>query len=156
MTGQLIAQNFQKTAQGINGNTQGIDIQIEFYSPSQVRVYKTPENKPYEKKSLIVTKTPQPVAVEFSENGNSISLKSSELIVKVNKKSGAIRFSNSSGESLLLDKDYGTQFTNQNDGGIPSYTVRNAFLLDKDEAIYGVGQIMDNRMNRRNSKHHLR
>ncbi|KAA6340600.1 Alpha-xylosidase BoGH31A [termite gut metagenome] len=155
ITGQLIAQNFQKTTQGIKGNTQGMDIQIEFYSPSVVRVYKTPEGKPYEKKSLIVTKIPQAISVEFAENGNNITLKSSEIAVEVNKKSGAIHFYNADNDVLLLDKDYGTQFTFKWDSNSPSYIVRNAFLLDKDEAIYGVGQIMDNRMNRRNSKHHL-
>jgi hypothetical protein len=40
----------------------------------------------------------------------------------------------------LTDKDYGTQFTPFNDAGVPSFNVRQAFLLDKDEVIYGLGQ----------------
>ena len=32
------------------------------------------------------------------------------------------------------------QFTPFNDAGVPSFNVRQAFLLDKDEVIYGLGQ----------------
>ncbi len=151
----LFSQYFQQTPQGVKGNTQGMDISIEFYTPSIVRIYKTPEGKPYEKKSLVVTKNPEQISVTFSENGDFLTMKSAELQVKLNKKSGAVHFYNPAGESLLLDKDYGTQFTPKNDAGTPSYTIKEAFLLDKDEAIYGVGQIMDNHMSRRNSKHHM-
>lgn len=44
------AQNYQRTAQGLKATTQEMDIAIEFYSPSIVRIYKTPVGKPYEKK----------------------------------------------------------------------------------------------------------
>ncbi|GHT60877.1 xylosidase [Bacteroidia bacterium] len=155
MTAPAFSQNAQKTAQGVKINTQGLVIQIEFYSPAIVRVYKTPENRPYDKKSLVVTKTPQSTAVTFSESGNILTMKTTALSVELNQTTGAIRFFNAKGEQLLLDKDYGTQFTPRDDNGQPSYTVRNAFLLDKDEAIYGVGQILDGQLNRRNSRHHL-
>ena len=36
-----------------------MDIRVEFYSPSIVRVYKTPEGKPYNKESLVVVKSPE-------------------------------------------------------------------------------------------------
>lgn len=155
MMAPVLAQNVQKTAQGAKINAQGLDIQIEFYSPDIVRVYKTPEGYPYEKKSLVVTKIPQSTAIAFSENGNRLTLKSEKLSVELDKTTGAIRYFNAKGALLLLDKDYGTQFTPRDDAGRPSYTVRNAFLLDKDEAIYGVGQILDGQLNRRNSRHHL-
>jgi alpha-D-xyloside xylohydrolase len=155
VTLSVFAQNYEKTRQGARINTQGLDIRIEFYSPDIVRVYKTPENYPYENKSLVVIKNPQSTVVAVSEKGNILTLKSEALSVELNKTTGAVRYFNAKGESLLLDKDYGTQFTARNDAGRPSYTVRGAFLLDKGEAIYGIGQIMDNRLNRRNSHHHL-
>ena len=46
------AQNTERTTQGMKCTTQGMDIRVEFYSPSIVRVYKTPEGKPYNKESL--------------------------------------------------------------------------------------------------------
>ena len=53
------AQNTERTPQGMKCTTQGMDIRVEFYSPSIVRVYKTPEGKPYNKESLVVVKSPE-------------------------------------------------------------------------------------------------
>lgn len=155
MISPALAQKTERTTGGVKTNTQGMDVEIQFYSPSIVRVFKTPEGKPYQKKSLIVTKTPEPIEVEYSTKGNNIVLATSVLQVELNPVSGGITFYDKAGKQLLLDKDYGTQFTPTNDAGQPSYTVRGSFLLEKDEPIYGIGQIMDNKFNRRNSIHHL-
>mgnify|MGYP002238540539 CR=1 FL=1 len=42
------------------------------------------------------------------------------------------------------------------DAGVPSYNVRQAFLLDKDEVIYGLGQQQTGKVNQRNQKLFLR
>ena len=44
-----IAQSVQHTTQGITYTTQEIDVKVEFYSPTIVRIYKTPIKKPYKK-----------------------------------------------------------------------------------------------------------
>lgn len=149
------AQNYQKTSQGLKANTQGMDIEVAFYSPSIVRVYKTPERKTYEKKSLIVVKSPGQTPVEFSENGKNIRMKSAEMQVELNTLTGGIYFYDATGRELLKDKDYGTSFAPKEDAGTASYQVRGSFLLEKDEPVYGVGQVMDGKLNRRNSMHHL-
>lgn len=149
------AQTVQRTTQGVKTSTQGMDIQVEFYSPTIIRVYKTPQKAPYNKESLAVVKTPETTAVRFEQNGNNIRLKSQTIQVEVNPQTGGIYFYDAAGKTLLVDKDYGTQFSPFNDAGTPSFTVREGFLLDKDEAIYGVGQIMDNKFNRRNSFHYM-
>lgn len=149
------AQNYQKTSQGLKANTQGMDIEVAFYSPSIVRVYKTPEGKPCEKKSLIVVKSPGQTPVEFSENGKNIRMKSAEMQVELNTLTGGIYFYDATGRELLKDKDYGTSFAPKEDAGTASYQVRGSFLLEKDEPVYGVGQVMDGKLNRRNSMHHL-
>lgn len=149
------AQNYQKTSQGLKANTQGMDIEVAFYSPSIVRVYKTPEGNPYEKKSLIVVKSPEQTPVEFSENGKNIRMKSAEMQVELNTLTGGIYFYDATGRELLKDKDYGTSFAPKEDAGTASYQVRGSFLLEKDEPVYGVGQVMDGKLNRRNSMHHL-
>lgn len=149
------AQNYQKTSQGLKANTQGMDIEVAFYSPSIVRVYKTPEGKPCEKKSLIVVKSPGQTPVEFSENGKNIRMKSAEMQVELNPLTGGIYFYDATGRELLKDKDYGTSFAPKEDAGTASYQVRGSFLLEKDEPVYGIGQVMDGKLNRRNSMHHL-
>ena len=117
--------------------------------------FKTPEGKPYNKESLVVVKSPETVKVDFSEEAGQTVLKSSILKVLVNPATGGISFHTIAGNELLKDKDYGTSFADKNDAGTPSYQVRGSFLLDKDEPIYGVGQVMDGKFNRRNSMHHM-
>ena len=149
------AQTIQPTKQGVKFSVQDQDIQIEFYSNNIVRVYKTPKAVPYDKKSLSVVKSPETTSVKFEQKGNNTLLKSNAIHVEVNPETGGISFYDASGKLLLKDKDYGAQFSPLDDAGTPSYTVREGFLLDKDEAVYGVGQIMDNKFNRRNSSHHM-
>ena len=85
-------------------------------------------------------KEPEETFVEFAMNKEYIRLKSDALQVEVNSSTGGINFYDATGRVLLKDKDYGTQFTPFDDAGTFSYNVRQAFLLDKDEVIYGLGQ----------------
>lgn len=155
VTTKMNAQSVEQTKQGVQFSAQDLDIKIEFYSNNIVRVYKTPKGISYDKKSLSVVKLPEKTAVNFEQKGNNTLLKSSSIQVEVNPVTGGISFYDASGKLLLKDKDYGTQFSAIDDGGTPSFKVREGFLLDKNEAVYGVGQIMDNKFNRRNSSHHM-
>lgn len=152
---QVTAQQIQRTQQGLQFSAQQMDIRIEFYTENIVRVYKTPIGKPYSKKSLSVISQAKPTSVTSEKKGSNTLLKSSALQVEVNTETGGIYFYDSLGKELLKDKDYGTQFSPLDDAGSPSFKVRTGFLLDQQEAIYGVGQILDNKFNRRNSSHHM-
>ena len=154
--GNGTAQNVQRTSQGIKCATQGMDVNVEFYSPSIVRVYKTPSQKSCNKESLVIVKMPESTPVSFGEKGKNVTLSSRLIQVEVNPETGGIHFFDSSGQRLLTDKDYGTQFTPFNDAGVPSFNVRQAFLLDKDEVIYGLGQQQTGKVNQRNQKLFLR
>ena len=150
------AQNVQRTSQGIKYAAQGMDVSIEFYSPTIVRVYKTLSETASDKESLVVTKAPEQTSVSFGEKGKNVTLSSNAIQVEVNPATGGIHFFDTAGQRLLTDKDYGTQFTPFNDAGVPSYNVRQAFLLDKDEVIYGLGQQQTGKVNQRNQKLFLR
>ena len=52
------AQNVQRTSQGIKYAAQGMNVSVEFYSPSIIRVYKTPGETASDKESLVVIKAP--------------------------------------------------------------------------------------------------
>lgn len=151
----LNAQQSEQTTLGLKFSAQQLDVRIEFYSPTIVRVYKTPVGKPYTKKSLSVVGQPKTTALTYSNEENTVRIKSSEIQVEVNTKTGGIYFYDLAGKELLKDKDYGTQFSAFDDAGAQSFKVKTGFLLEKDEAIYGVGQILDNQFNRRNSFHHM-
>lgn len=150
------AQTFRQTKQGITGTTQGMDIEIQFVSPEIVRVVKAPEGRSFTKKSLSVVKSPESMSVTTEKKEETVSLKSNAVRVDFNVKTGRISFFDKQGKALFTEKDYGAQFTPFNDAGNQTFSVRQAFLLDKDEAIYGLGQQQVDDLNQRNHKHFMR
>lgn len=150
------AQTFRQTKQGITGTTQGMDIEIQFVSPEIVRVVKAPEGRSFTKKSLSVVKSSESMSVTTEKKGETVSLKSNAVRVDFNVETGRISFFDKQGKALFTEKDYGAQFTPFNDAGNQTFSVRQAFLLDKDEAIYGLGQQQVDDLNQRNHKHFMR
>lgn len=150
------AQTFRQTKQGITGTTQGMEIEIQFVSPEIVRVVKAPEGRSFTKKSLSVVKSPESMSVTTEKKGETVSLKSNAVRVDFNVETGRIFFFDKQGKALFTEKDYGAQFTPFNDAGNQTFSVRQAFLLDKDEAIYGLGQQQVDDLNQRNHKHFMR
>lgn len=119
-------------------------VSVEFYTPSIVRVVKTPIDHKYNKESLVVIAAPTDVAIV--KNGNKLS--SSELTVSVDAKTGSVTFSTKAGKTLLKEK--ASSFEERKEGpDAGAYRVTQSFTLDKDEAIYGLGTIQNGKMNRR-------
>ncbi len=119
-------------------------VRVQFYAPGIVRVVKTPVGQDYAAKSLVVTASPQDVQV--SQKGNT--LKSSALTVKVNAKTGALTFYSAKGRVLLREKSCSFE-PRQMGPDAGSCRVTQQFMLDRDEAIYGLGTIQNGKMNRR-------
>lgn len=145
------AQIFQKTESGIKAVINSVEIELQFYSPSTIRVLKHPEGKPFTKQSLSVVQTPEKTAFSVKQQGNELLLNSKKFQVLLNLKSGQILFVNQ-GAKLLSEKESGASFTDFNDAGTETYTVKQSFVLDKDEAIYGLGQQQQGKMSKRNLK----
>ncbi|MDP4240729.1 MAG: glycoside hydrolase family 31 protein [Bacteroidota bacterium] len=149
---QAIAQSYQKTDLGVKSHTQSLTVELQFYSPEIVRVLKTPGTASFDKKSLSAIKAPEKTDWKISEDGKIVNLSSSKLHVELDLQTGRVTFSDLKGNRLFTEKDYGTQFTPTMDVNKQSYTVRQAFLLDTDEAIYGLGQQQNGRLNQRGQK----
>src|SRR5665647_1123793 len=109
------AQSYQKTDLGVKTKINSMDVEIQFYGPSTVRVLKSPEGKTFTKESLSVTKKPQVTKLSINQQGDVVSLKSDKLKVDVNVKSGKIAFSTPTGEQLISEKESGATFTDFND-----------------------------------------
>jgi alpha-D-xyloside xylohydrolase len=145
------AQPYQKTDLGIKTVINSVGIEIQFFSPTIVRVIKWPDGKAFTKESLSVIKTPEKNSVSISKAGDVLTLKSKSMKVNLDVKSGKLSFYNSSGV-LLSEKEGSTSFTDFNDAGVKTFTVAQAFTLDKDEAIYGLGEQQQGKMVQRNVK----
>lgn len=140
------AVSFTKTNQGINLQTNALQIDLQFYSPSTVRVVKYPLGKSFVKESLSVVKSPDAVRFKITETADQVQLMSSELTVSVDKSSALIYFSRNN-ESLLVEK--AVRFEDFNDVGSVNFQATQSFVLDKDEQIYGMGQQQDGQLSRR-------
>jgi len=144
------AQSYQKTELGIKLVINSIGVEIQFYSPTEVRIIKWPEGKTYTKESLSIIKTPQKTAFSIKQQGDKLSLKSEKLKVTLNLKNGKVSFSTLKGETLLSEKEPGAKFTDFSDAGIKTYSIAQSFQLEKDEAIYGLGIQQKGKMVKRN------
>jgi alpha-D-xyloside xylohydrolase len=149
---QLKAQSYQKTDIGVKTIINSVEVEIQFYNPSTVRVLKWPKGKTFTKESLSVINTPQKTVFSVKQQTGELSLKSEKIQVVLNLNNGKISFSTLSSEPLLNEKESGVAFTDFNDAGAKTYTVSQSFVLDKDEAIYGLGQQQQGNMVKRNLK----
>jgi alpha-D-xyloside xylohydrolase len=123
------AQTYQKTDLGIKSIINSIEVGIQFYGPSIVRVLKSPEGKAFTKESLSVIKVPQKTAFNIKQAGDELSIKSESIQVTLNLKNGKISFSTPTGESLLSEKEAGVAFTDFNDAGVKTYSVSQSLCL---------------------------
>jgi alpha-D-xyloside xylohydrolase len=146
------AQTYQKTDFGIKSAINSVDIELQFYGPSTVRVIKTPVGHTFKKESLSVIKIPQKTALDIKQQGDELLLKSEKLLVLLNVKYGKVSFSALKGETLLHEKESGAIFFDFNDAGVKTYSVAQAYVLENDEAIYGLGIQQQGKMVKRNLK----
>lgn len=149
-------QSYQKTNQGVKAEVDGISVEMAFYSSDMIRVLKYPGREKPEKKSYAVVKKPEQVAFTVSEEKGQVVLKSDAMCVYLNLTTGKIIYMDAQKRPLLTEKDYGCQFTPVEYDGNSSLVVRQAFRLDKEEGIYGLGQHQKGKMNQRNQLVHLK
>ncbi|GHT15677.1 xylosidase [Bacteroidia bacterium] len=148
LAGQVFSQNFEKSVNGIVANIQGVNVEVQFFTPSTVRVIKSPQGWNYTKKSLSVIAEPQTVNFTARKSGNSIKIESTQLHIDIDQRSGVVSFFTNNGKKLLLEKSAPT-FTDFNDAGVETFSVYQPFTLDAGEAIYGLGQLQNGQMSQR-------
>jgi alpha-D-xyloside xylohydrolase len=144
------AQKWEKTSLGVKAEIGVSQVDVQFYSPTIVRVQKWPKGNSFDKQSLSVVKTPQQTKLKIAQNADVLTLKSQSMWVVVDLKTGKVAFRNTKGEALLMEKEAGATFTDFNDAGTKTLSVGQSFVLDKDEAIYGLGILQKGKMVQRN------
>lgn len=152
IAGQMFGQQYRTTDSGITASLQSMTVEVKFYSPEIVRVTKTPDGKTFSRQSLSVIKTSEKTPVKIEENGSVVTLSSTALRVTVDLKTGKIAYNDAQGNPLLSEKEYGAQFTPVKDVQKEAFLARQAFLLDKNEAIYGLGQQQNGKLIQRNER----
>jgi len=147
----LIGQDYQQTPEGLKATVNSVDVELQFYTPS---ILKSPDGWKYVKESLSVIEAPQKVKPAITREGNTVRLKSSEMEVTLNLESGIVAFFNTKGDPLLSEKGK-PEFTDFDDAGNKTFTIKQSFILDKDEPLYGLGILQNGKMSQRNQTKHL-
>ena len=134
-------------------------VDVQFLTSDIVRVRKWPlalgEAAP-QKKSYSVILTPedraaQKDAAQAASEGNTMRFTSKSLVVRLNTQTGQLTFQKPDGQTLLTETD--THFKlRHGDADEGKYIVSQAWKLDKEEAIFGLGQLRDGAMNQRGRK----
>lgn len=153
MAGTSQAQEFQRTENGIKTtvNHSDMNIEIQWFTPSSLRILKTPQGKTVEKKSLSVIAQPTETKLRITTAGDSlITMKSASLTVTLNTLNGILTYAKPDGSILLRELKNDRPFTDMNDAGRQTYTVYQGFQTDKEEGLYGLGQLQNGKMMQRN------
>ena len=119
-------------------------VEVTFYTPSIVRIYKAPDLNFSPKQSLSVTMQPEQVKVSRSKEklDKNISVdvyKTDKLTVTV--LGGTVMFKDNKGNTLLAERT--------------SDKLRQTFNIDKDEPIYGLGILQEGRMDMRGTNRRM-
>lgn len=90
--GTLMAQEVIRTEHGVKLEVPGgtFRCEVQFYTPSIVRVVKYPQAEMPEEKSLAVVLAPEEVKFNVKVADDVVTLKSSELTVTLDKQGGTV------------------------------------------------------------------
>jgi len=149
LSGNIIAQSYQKTDSGLKFSTDNLNVEVKLYGENMIRIIKYPAGKSFIKNSLSVIKQEQKTKFSISENRNVISLKTNDLSIFIDAENGTITYKSPSGKELL--KETGSDFKPFNDAGNATYSVTQSFQLEKEEPIYGLGILQNGKMSQRNT-----
>lgn len=147
--GKVNASTYVKNDLGIKTGTQTMNVEIQFYSPTIVRVLKTPQGIQKVRTSLSVNKVPEKANLKISDDGASVTISSSSIKVGYNLTTGRVEICDVKNNRLFTESENGTLFTPTMDATKKSFMVKQSFVLDTDEAIYGLGQQQNGQLNQR-------
>ena len=149
---QSFSQQYEKTPWGVKTVIESTEMEIQFYTPQIVRIVKFPAGTSFQKESFSVIKQPEQITLNITQQSNILILKSQSLCVMLNLTTGSVYFTALDSRPLFSEKEYSSLFIPLTDAGKQTYRVCQTFLLDKLEAIYGLGQQQEGRMNQRNQQ----
>jgi len=126
-------------------------VKLEVLSPTIIRVIASPD-KTFSKETSLVTiyKRKPGLTWDVIDTKEKITLKTSALQAVVEVKTGTVTFYDLKGKRIFGEQSYqGRHFTPAIHEGKSSYGLEQQFRLEKDDAIYGLGQHQDGVLNYR-------
>ena len=135
----------QKTREYIH-TTDNFSVVISFPSERIGHIRKCKSEKLLNEQSLIVGKENR-IEFRYEESSDSTIIETELMFLGLNKKTGTIEFKDKNRKSVLEDVTF--EFSGNEYG---SHSIKQKFMFDDDEGLYGLGQYQEGIMNYRNHK----
>ena len=139
-----------RTSDGISLRLSRGVMDLEVWADNIVRVHYG--ISPAKRQSLAVIGKPAAVKWSYAETAQAEVLATAKVRVVVDRKTGAVRFSNASGKAYLSESAEGGKRLTPHGASTES---EQSFALSPDEAVYGLGQHPNGLLNYRGSRVHL-
>lgn len=137
-------KSWEKKSDGILLHLQPGTMKLQVCDVRIVRVLYSPSNSVPDQKSYVITNKWPRARFSAKENSEEITLFTGELIVSVNRRTGAITFADKAGRILLQElADGGKSMTPKTIDGAEMFESEQTFTSAPDEALYGLGQYQD-------------
>ncbi len=137
-------------------SSQAKVVRLQVINDKIIRVTATPADTFSTAESLVVL--PQNIKPGFSiaSTDSSAIISTSSLIAIINKFTGSVKFTDKNGNTIVQEHAAnGRAFANTIYDGEPFYKIRQTFETANDDAIYGLGQHQDGKINWRNQQVYL-
>lgn len=116
-------------------------LRLEVCASNIIRVVASSAPGAAARKSFAVLPRPSgKVSYAIRDHGDRIELRTDELLVTVNRRTGAAIFADHAGRTILAERSGGRTFTSAVVQGEPVWQVRQLWERAGDEALYGLGQ----------------
>jgi alpha-D-xyloside xylohydrolase len=131
-------------------------MKIEVYAPNVIRILVGAGEAVPEHASLAVISKPMTDGWHWRETATHVVVSTAAVIVEVERHTGRVRFTDTAGNLITEEAPHSSRaLTPWTFKDVPTYHVRQNFLLQKNEAIYGLGQHQKGVMNYRGKSVHL-
>ncbi len=148
------ADTYEKLDNGISISLSGKDqavrkIKLEVVTNKIIRVSVSPTDSfPSQKSLMLEEKSWAPVSWTIEESKDQVTLKTKQLHASVSLSTGAIVFTDTTGQVILQEKNAGGKaFTSKIIEDEKLYGIQQVFESPDDEAFYGLGQHQNGEMN---------
>jgi alpha-D-xyloside xylohydrolase len=149
--------SFDKISDGIVVTlSQGAALRLQVFGPRVIHVSYNVGPKFADSRVPVVIAKPSQTPFQIQSDNAFVTLSTKEVAVHVDRKTGALRFTDASGKILLAESSDGRSLTPTTlpmlDGGSKmSFQSVDHFLLPADEAVYGLGQHQEGYLDYRGS-----
>ena len=145
----VYAYSYEKTANGIHATLNDMHIYVMLYGEDVVRVYKSYDEN-INKESLCVIQQPSDaVSFEATDDGSVVTVSTAKVNILYHLTTGQVEVQRADATPLIKEKENSTKFLPYKDNAYDKYQIMHSFVLDEDEAIFGLGQIQDGNLNYR-------